>query len=791
MLADEWWSRIVEEGMGEAYVFDALSCRFKLVNRQARQNLGYDAAELSELTPWHIKPLINEQQFRQIIAPLISGEVPLLAFETEHQRKDGTRYEVSVRLQMLRSAEKAVFFAAIEDVTERRRASRSLLEVTDRLNAILENTRMALFMMDRQQKCIFMNAAGEAMTGFTSAEIMGQVLHDMIHHTHPDGTHFPLQDCAIDRAFPENSQQSGETFFVHKDGRFFPVGFTASPMRDASGLPIGTIIEARVIAEEMRAREQLLTYHARLESEIADAIAKRKLAEDRLFQAQKMEAIGNLTGGVAHDFNNILQVIKGNLDLLAQDVAGQDPAARRLAHITTGVDRGAKLTSQLLAFGRRQPLAPRALNLGQLLHDMEDMLRRLLGEAVDVEVIAEDDVWNCSLDRVQMENAILNLAINGRDAMQGRGKLTLEVGNATLDGDYPAQHAEVAAGQYVMIAVTDTGCGMSPETMAMVFEPFFSTKPEGEGTGLGLSMVYGFVKQSGGHVKLYSEPEHGTTVRLYLPRTFQEVDELIEQPVAVTRGGTEKILVVEDDQAVRETVVEMLTGLGYHVLEAANADDARVIVESGVAIDLLFTDVVMPGNLRSTDLAHMTLAVHPGAGILFASGYTQNAIVHAGRLDEGVELLSKPYNRDSLARKVRHVLENCRSVPNQVGQGLQVRKTDPLRILAVEDEPLILMNLVEILTGMGHQVTDVSDVAAAKLQLETSQYDILLTDVGLPDGSGIELASWALSRMPNLHIIMATGRRRDADTWPASCIMLPKPYDEIALKNAIAAASTG
>ncbi|WP_426162822.1 PAS domain S-box protein [Sandarakinorhabdus sp. DWP1-3-1] len=768
MLGSNWWARIVEDGIGESYVFDATTFQFKLVNRQARQNLGYDAAEVSRMTPWHIKPRIPERQFRDMIAPLVSGEHSLLAFETVHQRKDGSQYDVSVRLQLLRSEDDAVFFAAIEDITAQRRAEEQLRQTSDRLDAIVNNTRMALFMMDDRQRCIFMNAAAEEMTGFSFAETQGRVLHDVIHHTHPDGRPFPLADCAIDRAFPENNQQSGEEVFVHKDGSFYPVGFTASPLRNDAGDSIGTVIEARLIADEIRARETMRDYNETLKREIEVAVTQRKQAEVQLFQAQKMEAIGNLTGGVAHDFNNILQVVKGNLDLLTRNVVGNETAERRIQHAMAGVSRGAKLTSQLLAFARRQPLEPSALHLGRLLHGLDDMLRRTLGEAVEIEIVSSGGLWNCNIDRAQIENAILNLAINARDAMENRGKLTLEVSNAVLDDHYASDHADVTAGQYVMLAVTDTGCGMTPETLAKVFEPFFSTKPEGEGTGLGLSMVYGFVRQSGGHVKLYSEVGVGTTVRLYLPRTRLLEEAAAELPALTSQGGAETILVVEDDESVRATAVELLTDLGYRVLTASNADSALAIVESGVAIDLLFTDVVMPGNLRSTDLARLTIAAHPSAGVLFTSGYTQNAIVHAGRLDEGVELLSKPYGRDNLARKIRQVLER-RPAVEAAAQSPQA-KLPPrkLAVLAVEDEVLIQIILSEMLSDMGYSVTEAGTIAEAKAQLAAANFDVLVTDVSLPDGSGIELAIDARLRNPGLRLVIASGRVPDTASWPAS-----------------------
>ena len=387
----------------------------------------------------------------------------------------------------------------------------------------------------------------------------------------------------------------------------------------------------------------------------ASAVLKR--TEAALQQAQKMEAMGKLTGGVAHDFNNLLQVISGNLHLLSAVVAPDSRGQRYVDSALAGVQRGARLASYLLAFGRRQALAPRVVKVGALIASMDDMLSRSLGEAIEVETVITAGAWNTLVDTAQVENAVLNLCINGRDAMAGQGHLTIEVGNVELDEHYARGHAEVMPGQYVMIAVSDTGCGMPPEVVQQAFDPFFSTKPEGQGTGLGLSMVFGFVKQSGGHVNIYSEVGSGTTVKLYLPRCLQEADDAPAELLAESvTGGTETVLVVEDDAGVRETAVELLKQLGYTVLKAGDATAALNVLDSGITIDLLFTDVVMPGSLRSTDLVRLARQKLPGLAVLYTSGYAENAIVHGGRLEAGVQLLGKPYSRDALARKVRQVL---------------------------------------------------------------------------------------------------------------------------------------
>ncbi|HEY4293186.1 response regulator [Luteibacter sp.] len=511
--------------------------------------------------------------------------------------------------------------------------------------------------------------------------------------------------------------------------------------------------------------------------------------QDQLRQAQKMDAIGKLTGGVAHDFNNLLQVISGNLQLLATDVAGNARAERRLANAMAGVSRGTKLAAQLLAFGRRQPLAPKVVNIGRFVRDMDDLLRRTLGEEIEVETVVAGGLWNTLVDPGNVENALLNLAINARDAMLGRGRLTIEAGNALLDTVYATAHGDLRPGQYVMIAVTDTGSGIAPDILDQVFEPFFTTKPEGQGTGLGLSMVYGFVKQSGGHVKIYSEPGDGTTVKIYLPRSTQSEDRIVDIEEEDLRGGDETILVVEDDDAVRETVVAMLGDLGYRVLKARDAESALSIIESGIAIDLLFTDVVMPGPLRSPELARKASERQPGMAVLFTSGYTENAIVHGGRLDDGVELLSKPYTRDQLARRVRHVLadKSRKAVPTGGSSAVApLRATKPLRVLVVEDDALIRMSISEMLESRGHVVFEAGDGNEA-LRVHASQpIDVLLADVGLPGMNGVEVAAKMRETQPDLPVLYATGDhtangvRRDERT-----AIIVKPYGVADLMEAI------
>jgi PAS domain S-box-containing protein len=385
-------------------------------------------------------------------------------------------------------------------------------------------------------------------------------------------------------------------------------------------------------------------------------ITERVQAEARLRGAQRMEAVGQLTGGVAHDFNNLLQVIRGNLDLLEPLLGGSEPGQRRLKNALHGVDRAAQLTRQLLAFARRQPLDPEVVNLSRLVGDMSELLRRTLGEDVEIETIVAGGLWNTMADPAQVESAVLNLALNSRDAMPQGGRLTVEISNATLDAAYVRDIEGLEAGQYVLIAVSDTGQGMDEEVRARVFEPFFSTKPEGKGTGLGLSMVYGFVRQSRGHVQVYSEPGHGTTVKIYLPRAHAEETLREEAPAAVGSDGQQTVLVVEDEPGVRAVAVGMLEELGYACIEAGDAAQALALLRETPGIDVIFSDVVMPGPLKTRDFAAQVAAEFPAVRILFTSGYTDNAIVHHGRLDPGVSLLSKPYGKADLSRKLAQVL---------------------------------------------------------------------------------------------------------------------------------------
>jgi signal transduction histidine kinase/CheY-like chemotaxis protein len=413
-------------------------------------------------------------------------------------------------------------------------------------------------------------------------------------------------------------------------------------------------------------RIQLQQAYAALEEEVrqrhkAEAMVQRfreiEATESQVRQAQKMEAIGQLTGGVAHDFNNLLTVITGTIEILGEAVKDRPHLVQITNMIGAAAARGADLTQHLLAFARRQPLQPRNVDVNAMVIEAARLLRPTLGEQIEVESMLAHDSHPALIDPSQLSTAILNLALNARDAMPDGGKLTLETKNVVLDENYAGMNSEVSPGNYVMIAVSDSGTGIPASLLEKVFEPFYTTKDVGKGSGLGLSMVYGFVKQSNGHIRIYSEEGHGTTVKLYLPQAPGVADALpAEAGASELEHGDESILIVEDDALVREYVVTQIDRLGYDTLSAGNAAEALAIIDRPGRIDLLFTDVIIPGGMNGRQLAIEAQTRRPGLKVLYTSGYTENAIVHHGRLDAGVLLLAKPYLNSDLARMIRTAL---------------------------------------------------------------------------------------------------------------------------------------
>ncbi|MDQ8697493.1 ATP-binding protein [Hyphomicrobium sp. LHD-15] len=418
-----------------------------------------------------------------------------------------------------------------------------------------------------------------------------------------------------------------------------------------------------------RATRHFVENLQRRTSELEQEIQRRETSETAMRQMQKMEAVGQLSGGIAHDFNNLLTIILGNLEIMKRkrsSSSGSDVGGNLEKHIDMAQQAGrnaAKLTHRLLAFARRQPLEPTRVDCNKLVTDMSDILRRAMSETVDFEAVLGAGAWPAFVDSNQLESALLNLAINAQHAMPNGGKLTIETANTHLDQAYASRFGDVNQGQYVLISVADTGTGIPPDVLEKVFEPFFTTKPSGQGTGLGLSMVHGFVKQSGGHVRIYSEVGHGTTVKLYLPR-FDATRLVASHPAGspdaalplVRAECDQTVLVVEDNDGVRAYAHSILTDLGYTVREATNADDALAIVESDAHIDLLFTDVILPGGKSGRQLSEAVAKLRPDLPVLFTTGYTPNAIVHHGRLDAGVNFIGKPYTQQELAGRISRIL---------------------------------------------------------------------------------------------------------------------------------------
>lgn len=676
------------------------------------------------------------------------------------------------------------------DITARKAAEAALQESEARFRSLSQSLPNHVWTARPDGALDWFNEQIYAYSGAQPGTLDGENWAIMVH---PD-------DVAGAAAAWENALRDGEPYEMEfrlrrADGAFRWHIARAIPSRDESGAITHWIGTNTDIDDQKTAEAALADLAETLEERVAARTSELAKAQDALRHSQKMEALGNLTGGVAHDFNNLLQVISGNLQLLAREVGGNERAEKRIENAMAGVGRGSKLAAQLLAFGRRQPLEPKVVNVGRLIRGMDDLLRRTLGDAIEIETIIAGGLWNTLVDPTNVENALLNLAINARDAMDEQGKLTIEAGNAFLDDAYAASHSDVSPGQYVQISVTDTGSGMSKEVMEQAFEPFFTTKSHGKGSGLGLSMVYGFLRQSGGHVKVYSEPGQGTTIKLYLPRSTQAEDLLVEKESGPVTGGSETVLVVEDDEAVRETVLALLGELGYRVLKAHDAQSALAVIESGVSIDLLFTDVVMPGQLKSPELARKAKERLPNLSVLFTSGYTENAIVHGGRLDEGVNLLSKPYTREALARKIRQVLAQDGKVPSQPPPPPAAQEQDgaaaappgALTVLVCEDDAIIRMDTADMIRDFGHTVLEAENGLSA-LEIASGQpINILLTDIGLPDIPGDELARRLRAVSPEIAIIFATGRDEvpGFENAPRT-VLLRKPYRQHSLEKVLA-----
>jgi PAS domain S-box-containing protein len=566
----------------------------------------------------------------------IAGKGEITRDETGRARSvAGVYYEISDRKRLearLLALNEALQSRVVDRGRQLATTTTQLEETEHRFQLLLDAvTDYAIFMLDTAGNVVSWNPGAERIKGYRSSEILGQ--HFSKFYTEQD------RQIGVPRMALATAERTGkydaEGWRVRKDGRTFLASIVINAIRDSSGSLVGF-------------------------AKITRDITEKKAFEDQLRQAQKMEVVGQLTGGVAHDFNNLLTVIRGNLEYLERILPSTQPNQRIIAAALRATSRAATLTDRLLAFSRRQPLVPEVLSVNKLVAGMSDLMQRTIGEAILVETVLAGGLWPTFADSNQLDNALINLAINARDAMPDGGKLTIETANSHLDEAYARMHDEVQPGQYVGIFVSDTGTGMHAEVVAKAFEPFFTTKEIGQGTGLGLSQVYGFIKQSGGHVKIYSEVGQGTSVKLYLPRyrgMEDAVDERIETR-ALPRGKAETVLIVEDDPDVRDYTVEMVSNLGYHVLSAGDGGKALRLLESHREVSLLFTDVGLPGGMSGRQLAEQALRRQPRLKVLYTTGYARNAIVHHGRLDPGIEVVFKPFTYSDLATKIRRVLDD-------------------------------------------------------------------------------------------------------------------------------------
>ena len=616
----------VVESSNDAIITKKLDGTITGWNPAAERLFGYTAIEAIGRHIDLIVPDSRLDELQDILTRVGQGE-PIANHETTRVTKDGRPVTVSLSVSPIRANSGEIIGASkiARDLTESRRAQAALTQEIEERERIFQTSQDLILVTDTKGTFVQVSPSSVTILGIKPEEMIG---HSAMEFIHPEDLESTREEMRSARR--GHLMRNFETRYMHRDGHavsLFWMGAWSEPVR----------------------RHFF----------VGRDLTEKQAAEAQFRQAQKMDAIGQLTGGVAHDFNNILTVITGTIGILA-DAVTDDPQLSAIAKmIDDAAERGASLTKHLLAFARKQPLQPREIDVNTLTLETIKLLRPTLGEQIQINPQLAEDAWPALVDPNQLTTAILNLSLNARDAMPGGGKLVVETSNVHLDESYTAMNSDVAAGNYVMVAVSDTGTGISPANLERVFDPFFTTKEVGKGTGLGLSMVFGFVKQSNGHIKIYSEVGHGTTVKIYLPRATGVSDTPVESLASRSiAGGHETVLVVEDDNLVRRYVVTQIQSLGYKTFEASRASEALDIIDGPSHIDLLFTDVIMPGAMNGRQLVDAALARRPGLKTLFTSGYTENAIVHHGRLDTGVLLLAKPYRKSDLARMIRHALDS-------------------------------------------------------------------------------------------------------------------------------------
>jgi PAS domain S-box-containing protein len=616
----------VVESSNDAIITKALDGRITSWNRAAEQLFGYSAQEAVGRPVDIIVPRDRRAEVHNILDRVGRGE-RIEHYETSRVRKDGRSLDVSLSVSPIRSASGEIIGASksARDITESKRTEKALNQEIEERRRIFDTSHDLILVTDTAGNFIQVSPSVTSILGYEPADMVGHSAVEFIHPDDLDNTRNEMR--AVRRG---QNKRNFETRYIGKDGKAVALNWT------------GTWSEP-----------------VRRHFFIGRDLTEKQAADAHIRQVQKMDAIGQLTGGVAHDFNNILTVITGTIGILEEAVASQPELVAIAKLIDEAAERGASLTKHLLAFARKQPLQPVEVDVNGLMLEAAKLLHPTLGEHIVIMPLLAEDAWTALVDPNQLSTAILNLALNARDAMPDGGKLTLESRNVFLDDAYASMHSEVTVGHYVMIAVSDSGTGIPAAMLERVFEPFFTTKEVGKGTGLGLSMVFGFIKQSGGHIKIYSEEGHGTSIKMYLPRATGLSQTATEVRMsAKVEGGNETVLVVEDDALVRKYVITQIESLGYTTFEAANAAEALNVIDTAATVDLLFTDVIMPGIMNGRQLVDVARQRRPALKVLYTSGYTENAIVHHGRLDTGVLLLAKPYRKSELASMLRMALGN-------------------------------------------------------------------------------------------------------------------------------------
>ncbi|MDO8288521.1 MAG: PAS domain S-box protein [Parvibaculum sp.] len=552
--------------------------------------------------------------------------------KVQGQRKDRSVFPMDLSVGEAKQEGASIFVGIIHDLTERERSEKVIREAAARMQAVVETAVDGVILIDDSGTVLMFNPACERLFGYKDEEVIGKnvkMLMPQPYQREHDGYLSNYHRTHERKIIGIGREVQG----LRKDGSNFPMDLSVGEAKqDGASIFVGIIHD----------------------------LTSRKQSEALLVQAQKMEAVGQLSGGIAHDFNNLLTVIIGNAEAISDLLKPRPDLLRYIDMIIAAGERGAELTQRLLAFSRRQTLLPVEVNCNHLVNEMQQMLLRTLRENINIKTELESDLWSAFADPSQLESAILNLTINAQDAMPDGGNLIISTANVPLDEQYQVTNPEVPPGYYVMISVTDTGEGMPPDILKKVFEPFFTTKEVGRGSGLGLSMVYGFVKQSNGHVSIYSEPRLGTTVRIYLPSTITKADgktNFHRRDNEKTPGGRETILIAEDDDFVRAYAVTCLESLGYKVISASGGHEALALLSQGSEPDVLFTDIVMPGGMNGLELTEHARKLRPDLKVLLTSGYALDALTSRGRIDIGTAVLHKPYRKAALAQHLRRIID--------------------------------------------------------------------------------------------------------------------------------------